>query len=198
MTTLNMAARFQLAAALDRIAHGAPDVIYEADARAVLALAPAPTSLGCLLRSLPVQVAMSGRTGGRGLSGHAPGQGDVTLREEGRQFHLAPGAGLGVRAGQWHACRIDTVLDRLRGRQVIEVRQVLTTVLDVGTTFRLHFRRCTPHASELLLMVLERGAMQVATFRPWKVIVPGEAPRSDAIDTPRFVPMQGGLERRAA
>ena len=113
--------RFLIAATVDRLIYGDEAMFSAEDARVLLDQLPRKSSPW-------IQLGIAGKTSGGSSRGFAAGVGDVRIEDnKQRQFQYNSADDAYTRAGQWKLMWVGK-----RGRQFVEIEQVMTDATDEG------------------------------------------------------------------
>lgn len=152
--------RFQIAAAVDRLIYGDEAIFDPEDARLVLAQLPRKHSPW-------LQFGVAGKMSGGSRKGFAAGVGDVRIKDRERQFEFHSASDAYSRAGQWKLMWIGR-----RGRQYVEIEQVMADVTDEGRGAMV----CYDAAGEPLRMDIRVNRSFRLFWTPMLIVIPGWKP----------------------
>ena len=152
--------RFQVAAAVDRLIYGDDATFDPDDARLVLAQLPRGHSPW-------LQFGVAGKMSGGSRKGFAAGVGDVRIKDRERQFEYHSANDAYSRAGQWKLMWIGR-----RGRQYVEIEQVMADVTDEGRGAMV----CYDASGKPLRMDIRVNRSFRLFWTPMLVVIPGWKP----------------------
>ncbi len=160
--------RFQVAAAVDRLIYADEATFDPDDARLVLAQLPRVSSPW-------FQFGIAGKFSGGSRKGFAAGVGDVRIKDKERQFEYSSANDAYSRAGQWKLMWIGR-----RGRQFVEIEQVMADVTDEGRGAMI----CYDALGGPLRMDIRVNRSFSLFWTPMLIVIPGwkpwKVPRSPA------------------